>query len=280
MRGYDFTPAVRQSLNRALTEAGQLGHEYVGPEHMLLGMLLTLDDVAAGVLKKFRLDPSAVERELTRRLKRGDAVVDRSDLLYTSRAKKVLELSMSEARQMGHSYVGNEHLLLGLVGEGRSHAAETLVALGVTLDGARTEIQRLLGEDVVATGHEWLAELGIMTRQLADSLEDANTPRVPEDLLLMVVSSQCGARHLLELSGVDIEALRLEILGNFEGRQGVLALLKAAKGEQKFLEGCALASHHILLAYLALRPAHGFRALSERGVTHASVRALAEKIFG
>jgi hypothetical protein len=66
------------------------------------------------------------------------------------------------------------------------------------------------------------------------------------------------------------------------GRAGtsVRELLTAAKSERQFLGDCALASHHILLAYLALRPAHGYRALSERGVTHASVRALAEKIFG
>jgi ATP-dependent Clp protease ATP-binding subunit ClpA len=281
MDGYLFTDGVRLALNKARDEASALGHPYVGCEHVLLGLVLTIDDFTAATLKKFRVDPSTIEREVLRRVERGAPMGDQ-DLPYTSRTKKVLELSMAAARDLGHGYVGQEHILLGLIHEGHSIAAQSLAALGVDLDGTLDEIRRLLGEDVAATGSEWISELGPLTRQLADTLADLNDPRMPEEFLLVVAADDCGAHHLLEVSGVDLNALKREIAESMKGakRGSVPDLLTAAKSEQQFLGDCALASHHILLAYLALRPAHGYRALSERGVTHASVRALAEKIFG
>lgn len=280
MNGYGFTNAVRAALARARIEASQLGHDHVGPSHILLGLLFVADNDAMAVLRKFQIAPADVERELRYHLKRGDHVsAEGHDLPFTSRAKRVLDLALAAAGSMRHTYVGHVHVLLGIMADVRNTAAETLVDLGVTLEGARAEVQRLVGDDVVATGFEWLSELGAMTRQLSDSLSDVKSPRSAEDLLMVVVSDQCGARHLLEISGVDIGALQREILESAAGR-GVRELLTAAKGEQKFLEDCALASHHLLLAYLALRPAHGYRSLSEHGVTHASVRALAERILG
>lgn len=281
MQGYNFTEGVRLALARARQEAGHLGHPYVGCEDLLLGLLLTIEGTAAGVLRKFQVDPSTVEREVLRRVKR-DAPTDDPALPFSARAKKVIELSMAAARDLGHAYVGQEHLLTALLREGQSDAAAALVALGITVDGTVNEIRRLLGEDISAKGLEWVSELGTLTRQLADSLADAHDPRTPEDLLLLVVSDDGGARHVLEVSGVDLEEFKRDIsqTGKTVKRASVRELLEAAKSEQKFLGDCALASHHILLAYLALSGAHGYRALSERGVTHASVRALAEKIFG
>ncbi|HTA74503.1 MAG TPA: Clp protease N-terminal domain-containing protein [Gemmatimonadaceae bacterium] len=280
MDGYGFTEGVRHTLARARHEAAGLGHTHVGCEHVLLGLLHTIDGVAAAALKKCQVDPSTVEREVLRRVERGAAPTGDPDLPYTSRAKKVIELSMAAARDLGHQYVGQEHILLGLIREGQSIAAQSLAALGVTLDGTVSEIRRLLGE---ATGSEWVSELGALTRQLAGSTSDLSSPRTPEDILLAILADNGGARHILEVLGVDMVALSDEIdARDAGGRAGtsVRELLTAAKSERQFLGDCALASHHILLAYLALRPAHGYRALSERGVTHASVRALAEQIFG
>jgi ATP-dependent Clp protease ATP-binding subunit ClpA len=280
MDGYGFTEGVRHTLARARHEAAGLGHPHVGCEHVLLGLVHTIDGVAAAALKKCQVDPSTVEREVLRRVERGAAPTGDPDLPYTSRAKKVIELSMAAARDLGHEYVGQEHILLGLIREGQSIAAQSLAALGVTLDGTVGEIRRLLGE---ATGSEWVSELGALTRQLADSISDLSSPRTPEDILLAILADNGGARHILEVLGVDMVALSDEIdAREAGGRAGtsVRELLTAAKSEQQFLGDCAIASHHILLAYLALRPAHGYRALSEPGVTHASVRALAEKIFG
>ena len=280
MDGYGFTEGVRHTLARARHEAAGLGHTHVGCEHVLLGLLHTIDGVAAAALKKCQVDPSTVEREVLRRVERGAAPTGDPDLPYTSRAKKVIELSMAAARDLGHQYVGQEHILLGLIREGQSIAAQSLAALGVTLDGTVSEIRRLLGE---ATGSEWVSELGALTRQLAGSTSDLSSPRTPEDILLAILADNGGARHILEVLGVDMVALSDEIdARDAGGRAGtsVRELLTAAKSERQFLGDCALASHHILLAYLALRPAHGYRALSERGVTHASVRSLAERIFG
>ncbi len=281
MEGYTFTEGVRHTLARALHEAAGLGQPSVGCEHVLLGLVRTMDGVAAAALKKFQVDPSTVEREVLRRVERGSASpIGEKGLPFTSRAKRVIELSMAAARDLDHIYVGQEHILLGLIREGESIAAQSLAALGVTLDGTVSEIRRLLGE---ATGSEWVSELGALTRQLADSLAEVKSPRTPEDLLLAVLADNSGARHVLEMHGVDMVALSDEIDARDAGNRAttsVRELLTAAKSEQQFLGDCALASHHILLAYLALRPAHGLRALSERGVTHASVRALAEKIFG
>jgi ATP-dependent Clp protease ATP-binding subunit ClpA len=282
MQGYTFTESVRLALAKARDEAAELGQPYVGCEHLLLGLVLAIDGVAAGVLRKFQIDPSTVEREVLRRMERG-AASPITDLPFTSRAKKVLELAMAGARDLGAKSVGQEHILLGLIREGQSIAAQSLAALGVDFEGAVSEIRRLLGEDVAVTGSEWVSELGALTRQLSDSLAEVKSPRTPEDLLLAVLADNGGARHVLEMHGVDMVALSDEIDARDAGSRAatsVRELLTAAKSEQQFLGDCALASHHILLAYLALRPAHGYRALSERGVTHASVRALAEKIFG
>jgi len=282
MDGYSFTDRVRAALARARDEASRLGHPYVAPEHILLGITHNVDGTAFAVLKALRVGPSMIEQEVMRRVKRGEALGDQ-DLPYTSRAKKVLELAMREARDLGHAWVGSEHILLALIHEHESIAAQTLAALGVALDETRAEVRRLTGENTVATGSEWLSELGSLTRQLADILADVKSPGTPEDILLAVLSDNGGARHVLEVQGVHMVALSEEIDARDAGVRSLTSireLVAAAKSEQQFLGDCALASHHFLLAYLALRPAHGYRALSERGVTHASVRALAEKIFG
>jgi ATP-dependent Clp protease ATP-binding subunit ClpA len=281
MQGYVFTEGVRHTLARALHEAADLGQPSVGCEHVLLGLVRTMEGVTAAALKKFQVDASTVEREVLRRVERGSpSPIGNKGLPFSSCAKTAIELSMAAARDLGSEYLGQEHILLGLIREGQSNAAQSLAALGVTFDGTVSEIRRLLGE---ATGSEWVSELGALTRQLADSLSDLTSPRTPEDILLAILADNGGARHVLEVLGVDMVALSDEIdAREAGGRAGtsVRELLTAAKSEQQFLGDCALASHHILLAYLALRPAHGYRTLSERGVTHASVRALAEKIFG
>ena len=288
MEGYGFTMPVRMTLAQAREEAANLNHEYVGPEHILLGLLRHLDGVAAGVLTKFQVEPAAVEGEIVQLVKRGRGPKGGPNLPYTSRAKKVLELAMVEARNLRHSYVGTEHLLIALIVEETSVAAQVLDELGVTLKGARLETLRLLGQSEVVTGDTewpaWLTGVGPLTRQLTDLMADVKGARTPEDLLQAIIADVGGARHVLEFSGVDIVALSDEIDSRHPGASGaptsIRELLSAALTEQRFLGDCALASHHILLAYLALRPAHGYRTLTDRGVTHASVRTLAENIFG
>ena len=147
--GYNFTDGVRRVLQAAREEANRLHHPYVGTEHQLLGVLRVDDEVTSKVLTNLHLDAGDLRDRLTARLKPGPASAVGDDLPYTSRAKKVLELAMTEARELRHSYVGTEHLLLGLLRESKGIAAEVLVAAGAQLAAVRAETLRVLGPAVV-----------------------------------------------------------------------------------------------------------------------------------
>lgn len=151
MNGYNFTERVRKVLAGARNEANALRHEYVGTEHVLLALMAEGEGVAATVLQNLGANAPAMH-ELIMETVRPGAVgySNRPDLPYTSRAKKVLELAMSEARELNHTYVGTEHLLLGLLAERKGIAAQVLNDSGITLDNARHETLRLLGTDAVA----------------------------------------------------------------------------------------------------------------------------------
>ena len=149
MNGYNFTERVRKVLAMAREEAARLHHEYVGTEHILLGLIREGEGVAAAVLQNLNVDLDEITQKIEETVKKGKAAQTTGpDLPYTSRAKKVLELAMAEARELTHSYVGTEHLLLGLLREEKGIAAQVLTDAQVTLEQARTETLRLLGNDV------------------------------------------------------------------------------------------------------------------------------------
>ncbi|HUQ82467.1 MAG TPA: Clp protease N-terminal domain-containing protein [Gemmatimonadaceae bacterium] len=149
MNGYNFTERVRKVLAQARAEAGMLSHEYVGTEHILLGIAREGEGVASAVIENLDVDSADVIDRVLGIVKAGppDKQIG-PDLPYTSRAKKVLELSMSEARTMSHSYVGTEHLLLGTIAEGKGLGAQVLIEFGITLEKARAETLRLLGTEI------------------------------------------------------------------------------------------------------------------------------------
>src|SRR5919199_1037691 len=137
MNGYNFTERVRKVLAMAREEAARLHHEYVGTEHILLGLIREGEGVAAAVLQNLSVDLDEIQQKIEETVKKGKAAQTTGpDLPYTSRAKKVLELAMSEARELNHSYVGTEHLLLGLLREEKGIAAQVLTDAGVNLDAA------------------------------------------------------------------------------------------------------------------------------------------------
>jgi ATP-dependent Clp protease ATP-binding subunit ClpC len=153
MNGYNFTERVRKVLAMAREEAARLHHEYVGTEHILLGLIREGEGVAAAVLQNLNVDLEDIQTKIEETVKRGKAAqATGPDLPYTSRAKKVLELAMGEARELNHSYVGTEHLLLGLLREEKGIAAQALTDCGVNLDAARTETLRLLGTEMPQGG--------------------------------------------------------------------------------------------------------------------------------
>ncbi|MEZ4584903.1 MAG: ATP-dependent Clp protease ATP-binding subunit [Gemmatimonadales bacterium] len=153
MNGYNFTDRVRKVLQMAREEAARLHHEYVGTEHILLGLIREGEGVAAAVLTNLNVDLEEVQQKIEETVKKGKAAAQPGpDLPYTSRAKKVLELAMTEARELNHSYVGTEHQLLGLLREEKGLAAQVLSDAGVSLEQSRAETLRLLGSEMPSQG--------------------------------------------------------------------------------------------------------------------------------
>ena len=145
---YNFTERVRKVLSMARQEAIRLQHDYVGTEHILLGLIREGDGVAAHVLGNLDVDLDRIHERVEESVRKGKATIALGELPYTSPAKKVLEFAMAEARELNHSYVGTEHLLLGLLRERKGIAAQVLNSLGVTVDEARAETLKVLGSDV------------------------------------------------------------------------------------------------------------------------------------
>lgn len=144
MNGYNFTDRVRMVLQMAREEAVRLQHEYVGTEHILLGLIAEGEGVAVAVLTNFNVDLEEVRQKVEKTVKVGKGTTAGPDLPYTSRAKKVLEFAMSEARELESDYVGSEHLLLGLLREEKGIAAQVLTDAGLSLEITRNETIRLL----------------------------------------------------------------------------------------------------------------------------------------
>jgi ATP-dependent Clp protease ATP-binding subunit ClpA len=148
MQGFNFTERVRKVLANARREAIGLHHEFVGTEHLLLAIVSETEGVASSVLDAFKLNRTEITERVKASVSPGRNTENVGpDLPYTSRAKKVLELAMSEARVMSHSYVGTEHLLLGVIADEKGIGGQSLQALGVTLERARAETASLLGAE-------------------------------------------------------------------------------------------------------------------------------------
>src|SRR5712691_7571664 len=141
-----FTERAQRVILIAQEEAKRLNHDYVGTEHILLGLIALGEGVAAQVLANLGVDLRRVRAEIEKIVGTGDNVMLLGEIPFTPRAKKVLELAVEEAQNMGHSHVGTEHLLLGLIREEEGVAAQVLENLGVRLDIVREEVISLLGE--------------------------------------------------------------------------------------------------------------------------------------
>ena len=141
-----FTERAQRVILIAQEEAKRLNHDYVGTEHILLGLIALGEGVAAQVLSNLGVDLRRVRSEIEKIVGTGDNVMLLGEIPFTPRAKKVLEYAVEEAQHMGHSYVGTEHLLLGLIREEEGVAARVLENLGLRLDVVREEVLNLLGE--------------------------------------------------------------------------------------------------------------------------------------
>jgi ATP-dependent Clp protease ATP-binding subunit ClpC len=138
-----FTDRARRVVVLAQEEARMLNHNYIGTEHILLGLARERDGVAAKALDGLNIRLDAVRREVEEIIGQGQAAPT-GHIPFTPRAKKVLELSLREALQLGHNYIGTEHILLGLIREGEGVAAQVLQKLGADLNRVRQTVIQLL----------------------------------------------------------------------------------------------------------------------------------------
>ena len=139
-----FSDRGRRVVVLAQDEARRLDHNYIGTEHILLGLLNEGRGVAARALESLGISLEVVRQQVEEIIGRGQGPSPSGHIPFTPRAKKVLELSLREALQLGHTYIGTEHILLGLIREGEGVAAQVLVGLGVDLNRSRQQVIALL----------------------------------------------------------------------------------------------------------------------------------------
>src|SRR5437667_12703051 len=151
----NFTPRAQQVLALARKEADRFNHNFVGTEHLLLGLIKLGQGVAVNVLQKMGLDLETVRMEVEKQVGTGPDQKVIGNIPYTPRVKKVLALAAKEAKALNHTYVGTEHILLGLLREGDGVAARVLKSLDVDLEQTRQEILKELDRNFTPpTGEE------------------------------------------------------------------------------------------------------------------------------
>ncbi|MEY3723112.1 MAG: hypothetical protein RLZZ35_982 [Actinomycetota bacterium] len=169
-----FTDRARRVVVLAQEEARMLNHNYIGTEHILLGLIHEGEGVAAKGLESLGISLEAVRSQVEEIIGQGQQAPS-GHIPFTPRAKKVLELSLREALQLGHNYIGTEHILLGLIREGEGVAAQVLVKLGADLNRVRQQVIQLLsgyqGKEAVASGPaEGTPSTSLVLDQLKENL--------------------------------------------------------------------------------------------------------------
>ncbi len=143
-----FTERAKKIIFLAREEARRLDHDYLGTEHILLGLIREGEGIGAAALQNLAIDLAQVRAEVEKAVGRGGGTLFIGQIPFTPRAKKVLELAVTEARNLGHNYIGTEHLLLGLIREAEGVAAQILTSLGADLGKVREEVSNLLGTKI------------------------------------------------------------------------------------------------------------------------------------
>jgi ATP-dependent Clp protease ATP-binding subunit ClpA len=161
-----FTDRARKIMQLANQEAQRHNHEYIGTEHVLLGLVAEASGVGANVLRNLNVDLRSVRYEVEKLVQSGPDMVTMGRLPQTPRVKKVIEYSMTEARDLGHNFVGSEHILLGLLREDEGVAAQILMNLGLRLEAVRDEVRSLLGH-------------GMTERPVPNPLPPRSRPKTP-----------------------------------------------------------------------------------------------------
>jgi ATP-dependent Clp protease ATP-binding subunit ClpA len=200
-----FTDRARRAVVNAQEEARRLQHNYIGTEHVLLGLLAVQGGVAFKVLDRFGLSQEGVRAEVVARVGTGSVTMS-GHIPFTPRAKKVLELALREALQLGHNYIGTEHILLGLVREGEGVGALIITSHGADLDKLRDAVIEILPAQAAhSAGQRWLRSLS----GAAGEAEQEDLPATPA-----AEASVTGAVQLAGTKPVGSHHLLLAALGD------------------------------------------------------------------
>lgn len=235
-----FTDRARKVLQLANQEANRLNHEYIGTEHILLGLIKEGSGVASNVLRNLDVDLGKIRREVEKLVPPGTGMVSLGRLPQTPRAKKAIEYAMDEARTLNHMYVGTEHILLGLLREQEGIAAQVLMNLGLRLNDVRDEVLNLIGNNGEDAGadrgnpiHASMGQEGDIPRGNAKS----KTPALDSFGHDLTELSRAG--KLDPVIGRDKEIERtMQILGRRTKNNPVL-LGEAGVGKTAIVEGFA-----------------------------------------
>jgi ATP-dependent Clp protease ATP-binding subunit ClpC len=207
-----FTDRARKVMQLANQEAQRFNHEYIGTEHILLGLIQEGSGTGVNVLKNLDIDLRKVRREVEKIVQSGPDMVIRGKLPQTPRAKKVIEYALDEARRLNHNYVGTEHLLLGLLHETEGVAAQVLMNLGLSLEDARDEVLNILGHippdrpavgaPPVSRGRSWTPMLDSFGADLSELARGGGLPPAAErpkeiERLLLVLGCHTARNALL-----------------------------------------------------------------------------------
>ncbi len=230
-----FTDRARKVMQLANQEAQRFNHEYIGTEHVLLGLVKEGSGVAANVLKNLDVDLRKIRIEVEKIVQTGPDMVTMGKLPQTPRAKKVIEYAMEEARNLNHNYVGTEHLLLGLLREQEGVAAQVLMNLGMKLEDVRDEVLNLLGHGLEATESGSTSERGESGSQRSGSR--SKTPAL--DSFGRDLSELARQKKLDPVIGREREIERvIQILCRRQKNNPVL-LGEAGVGKTAIVEGFA-----------------------------------------
>lgn len=210
-----FTDRARKVLQLANEEAMRVKHEYIGTEHILLGLVSEGAGVGANTLKNLGVDLPKIRREVEKIIQAGSGGGKLGRLPQTPRAKKVIDYAIEEARNLNHNYVGTEHLLLGLIREQEGVASQVLMNLGVRLELVREEVLRLLGPAIVQKMEEPLP------------LSDVDLP-LPDEVRLVVATFDQLIEQLGHFKEAAIALQDFERAANIRDQQG--RILKAKTG--------------------------------------------------
>jgi len=195
-----FTEKAIKVIMLAQEEARRLGHNFVGTEQVLLGLIGEGTGIAAKTLKAMGVNLKDARIEVEKIIGRGSGFVA-VEIPFTPRAKRVLELSWDEARQLGHNYIGTEHLLLGLIREGEGVAARVLENLGVDLNKVRSNVIRMLGETRTSTGGSSTSQSGRSKTPTLDEFGTNLTQAAQEQRLDPVVGREKEVERVIQILG-------------------------------------------------------------------------------